>query len=609
MKWIDIPVLDILTYFSGTLYYFMEVARVVGTSVALFCIIWNCIRLAFGTLEIQKALVSTIFKFFLFIALLNCYPLLCNTVRNFAIKMGEDASAEAKTTIVSELAHFQQTLETIVENENAEEAANLAIALASVQALKDSSVKNADLQKRYPGYAILPSKAVLEDAEERVREAEAVIDSRKANPTGAMKMVNSIKSILLPLDEEGNVIQSEDNKVDKYILDLHMKVNGEYTGYLSPNSMLRLALLSAQILWEKEWNPIRTEWEVNDEKGFLTKRNDSLDITKFPFIRFFDIILVFACQIGIVLSMVFSIVQYVMCITEFTIIISTSCVLLPCILMDETKEMSSKLFPAIMSQAIKLMMITMCMIFSVYAYLALAMKTISETSGFNLTSFAYVAVITLLTWALTQHAPTVAESLLTGRAQFSMGEFVRAMGTMVAIGGGAVRAAGMTQQAVDGAKKNLAKAGVRVLNKLGDASGILAAGRTAQDFVSSQGGSASQQGMAGLKAMAGEAGYRMKQGMKGNLQDMLLKNGVSYNGPGSSAETESVGHNKFRHYGEYDREKAGEQSMRWGYAKNEMGVSYTPKEFMNKQAEMASDRVRNNLGKKEQGQEETDKKV
>ena len=64
------------------------------------------------------------------------------------------------------------------------------------------------------------------------------------------------------------------------------------TAYLSPNTMLRIAILTAQIMWEKEWTSVDEEWQANDEEGFFAGMTKAKGVASFPLRRIWDMLLV-----------------------------------------------------------------------------------------------------------------------------------------------------------------------------------------------------------------------------------------------------------------------------------------------------------------------------
>lgn len=414
--------------------------------------------------------------------------------------------------------------------------------------------------------------------------------------------------MLAPVDKDGNEVEDL-SLADRYILKniyLNAEIDGVNVGsaYLSPNAMLRIALLSAQIMWEKEWTSVDEEWQANyeanqEDRNFITRSMaKTKGVLDFPVWRIWDMLLTFVSMLAIVLAMVFSCIQYVACIVEFTIVVSVGSVCLPFILMEEFKDVAAKVMPSLLGQAAKLVMITLCMWFGLSAFLDMAITTIGEGAGFNLTTFAYVFFIIILTWMLTQSAPKLAVALMTGQPQLSMGEMVAAMGTAMAVGNAAVRGA----TAVAGGATALATQGVPAavrgaVNASGSMAAMRAAGRTAMGEAAAKGHTQAGQLGAGLKAMGAEAKYRAGQKFKSALHGYahLGAGGKGMGGGGGGGAAPGVNRFGFnddakKADGTFANLRDGEQNtmaMDYGSHKNAEGYSSTAKEFIQAQSEAA----------------------
>lgn len=120
-----------------------------------------------------------------------------------------------------------------------------------------------------------------------------------------------------------------------------------------------------------------------------------------------------------------------------------NCVLLiPMILFDGLKDMAQKLLPTLFAQAAKLLLITLCMYFSMWVMLSLLFTESTNFNTIDFRNFYYVAVCLLLNNAACSNAPKIAQALMTGQPQLSMGEFIQTAGAAVAAGHMARTAAG-----------------------------------------------------------------------------------------------------------------------------------------------------------------------
>lgn len=608
-KWIDLPVMQVIDYFANTGVYFISIARTIGTILGFAAILWTCVKIAFGFMETQKGVIGMIAKMLFFIFIINAYPMLCSRLKAFSSGMGTAASGATVGMVTAQLAEFLRKMDQIVkEQEEAIAGEVLAELSQDRKAVAAADIWNQGSPSTYQPERLLDDQ-VFEQEVDRITEAR-----RNQHDSSQRRTLEAIRTVLAPVDKDGNEVEDL-SLADKYILKniyLNAEIDGVNVGsaYLSPNAMLRIALLSAQIMWEKEWTSVDEEWQANyeanqEDRGLITRSlTKTKGILDFPVRRIWDMLLTFVSMLAIVLAMIFSCIQYVACIIEFTIVVSVGSVCLPFILMEEFKDVAAKVMPSLLGQAAKLVMITLCMWFGLSAFLDMAITTIGEGAGFNLTTFAYVFFIIILTWMLTQFAPKLAVALMTGQPQLSMGEMVAAMGTAMAVGNAAVRGA----TAVAGGATALATQGVPAavrgaVNASGSMAAMRAAGRTAMGEAAGLGhGEAGQIG-AGLKAMGAEAKYQAGQKFKSALHGYahMGAGGKGMGGGGGGGAAPGVNRFGFNDDAMKDgkfvdtykeREKLDPMSMDYASHKNKDGYSSTAGEFIRSQAAAGAARAR-----------------
>ena len=600
-KWIDLPVMQVIDYFANTGVYFISIARTIGTILGLIAIIWTCLKIAFGFMETQKGVIGMIAKMLFFIFIINAYPMLCSRLKSFSSGMGTAASGATVELVIGRLQEFLTKMDQIVKAQDEAIAGEVLAELSEDRkAIAAADIWNKGTPSTYQPERLLDDR-VFEEEVNRVTEAR-----RNQHDSSQKRTLEAIRSVLAPVDKDGNEVEDL-SLADRYVLKniyLNAEIDGVNVGsaYLSPNAMLRIALLTAQIMWEKEWTSVEAEWQENfeDNNGITKWATKTKGLMDFPVRRIWDMFLTFISMLAIVLAMIFSCIQYVACIVEFTIVVSVGSVCLPFILMEEFKDVAAKVMPSLLGQAAKLVMITLCMWFGIFAFLDMALTTIGEGAGFNLTTFAYVFFVIILAWALTQFAPKLAVALMTGQPQLSMGEMVAALGTAMAVGNAAVRGA----TAVAGGAATLATQGVPAavrgsVNARGTVAAMGAAGKTARDEAAALGhGEAGQIG-AGLKAMGREFQYRTDQKFKSALHGYahMGAGGKSMGGSGGGG---APGVNRFGFNddamkdGNFADTRQGQHnpmSMDYGSHQNEKGYSSTVKEFTQAQKEAAISRT------------------
>jgi hypothetical protein len=155
--------------------------------------------------------------------------------------------------------------------------------------------------------------------------------------------------------------------------------------------------------------------------------------------------------IAVIITGVFGICEYLICMLEFMLVTSVGVVLLPFMLWESSKFLTEKLIGAIVGFFVKLLFCNICIFLMLYGFMALA-TTYSETV---FTGTADEIVSTLFTCILfffiCKSGPNLAQSLLTGSPSLNSGMAFAAVGGAVAGTAAAVGTAGKVGGAVGGA--------------------------------------------------------------------------------------------------------------------------------------------------------------
>ena len=470
-NWVDVPVRDIIAYFVNTLGWFTSVALRLARIMALLGIVWGAIQMAFGTLQARKFVTDYFTKFIFFLLIMSFYPGFTRGLKTFALNLGVGASSTSVSTLTQALADYLHDLEKLEDN------------LDDIIATQEALITNYQQQLRAAAGTYKAEDIALQllNAEKELEKVKR--KKGKSENSGVKKKINAIKSIL--------ITDSGKNRAKSYRMDLDMKdAYGKSLGYISPDALARISLLAGQIMWENEWAfDVIAKSEHKDiadmseaEKEEL--RTSSVDGTKkIPFYKFpigaiWNIGMVFICIIALYLTTAGCLIQYIMAIVEYFISSSYSIVLVPLMLFEGLKDMANKVLPMLFAQAVKLSMITMCMLFNTMAYLKMAMTMTTTATAFQWSDLFYVIFTSFLTFALTVNAPKLAVTILTGQPQMSMGEFVQTASA-------AIMGTRMASQAVSSGMA-AAKAGTQGAlrqgaNRFGDAAAMLGSAERAFD--------------------------------------------------------------------------------------------------------------------------------
>jgi type IV secretory pathway TrbL component len=237
------------------------------------------------------------------------------------------------------------------------------------------------------------------------------------------------------------VIDSELGSGDvgrKYVLDIFdLK-----SGYLRPNAYIRLIMLIVETIFNRAG------------KYSLFTDADKL-------------LLLLLTGIAVILCGILGGLQYFICALEFTFISSVGIIMLPFMLWDGSKFLTEKLIGAIVGFTLKLLFVSIALLFTFNGYLSLMVRNFEGT----LDQIVYVIFVSLFYMMICQSGPQLAVSMLTGTPQMSLMEGAAAAGAYAtaAIAGG---------RAADFGAHKLAQGGIRMAGATSQAAG--AAGATAE---------------------------------------------------------------------------------------------------------------------------------
>jgi len=268
------------------------------------------------------------------------------------------------------------------------------------------------------------------------------------------------------------------------------------------------------------------------------------------------------CAFFIIMTGIFALLEYLMCVMEFMLVASVGVILFPLSIWEGSKFMSEKYIGAIIGFFVKLLFCSIAICLMIYGFTTMFF-IISAKNGFSGTvdQIIYIVFASLLFFYICKSAPGMAQGLLTGTPSLS------ATGAISAAGG-ALAAAGATMGAAK-AVGGLGKSAAGGLAQKGlQAHGALSEAGAAAGAVKGAGGSGSQQRGAFMSSLAGSAKDAVSA--KGlNLARSLLGGGSGGGGSGggglnphSWSDAFTKGTNKDgeqKTYGEHikDRKKEG----------------------------------------------------
>lgn len=450
--WIDLPVIDAIDYFQGILCWFMNFARTYGFFFGLIGLVWTAIRLVNSRIDMRSAWWGTLSKWLVFILLINFYWAGTNFISRLSNDIGLNAG-NGKTTIINNFASLKARIEADLKIQ--EKWANGLTDLINEELeieldYMDSDVSVDDYLKKTDSYT---SSYHFSSRQQKKAFNKKINEYKKSRPDNdnsiwSVQTLEALNSVLTTTSADGSkkTDLTEAYVTDKPELNIWLKdSDGKATSYFSSSAVFRIGILTSQIIWEKAFMDITSEINDDGETEYKVKKN-----SRFQIKRIGNYIMAGICCLCIIFSVAFALIQYVMCILEFTIVQGIGAGFIPLYLFDGTKDIPKKLVPVFTGFAIKILVMVICLMFVINMYLNFAAEQISPTSGnMGMVAFGECIFICLISFVLTSNAPKIAMTLLTGQPQLSMGELVQAAGTL---GGMAMGAKNFASTAVSPAR-------------------------------------------------------------------------------------------------------------------------------------------------------------
>ena len=455
--WIDNVLIDGMDYFAGMFGYFQDIAWALGALVLFVGLMISAIKLVFGAESIKKVAVGTLGKLCMFIILFYGYRRITGAVSNSALKWGS-YSGKGRSTVTANLVGLMDQAEHDLAVANRltgmdkkareKEIKKMKQTVKEKKALGQGGNDNffSDMTSK-DGMSVFANQANL------YRDPEEVVEYQA-------QTMETLREVLTP----GKIKDKNGNLIDTYFLATTMyDKHGRPTNYISPASFFKISILTGKLIWRRQADYIEIKYGEDVDKH---KEAGKIESAMAPVLAFFSVkcdftnllnlVLCLICCIAVIACGIFAIIQYMMTMFEYAIVTSIVIFYVPFYLADLSKSIATKLFPIFWNFLIKMMVVTMLMWFAMFQYINLASDQMGMAIPFDLTVFATTMFTILLSFIVTQNGPKVAQTIISGNPELSMGEFLQAGGTMAAGGmlgrkalGGASRVgAGVVGEAV-----------------------------------------------------------------------------------------------------------------------------------------------------------------
>ena len=501
-RFVDTSVMDAISYFVGMGNYVIQIALNLGRLLTFAGFIWTCLLVVMGQKKMADMLVGTAAKWLMFFLVFSMYPGFCAGLRKLSTEIGNKASGTSISFINREITSFFTQIEELIAANDPEAAMEKAQLDVEEEFRKRREEVDEVYKTQETGVRVKDDELMaLAQAKDRSLSS-ATKKAQKKSGKAYEKAKKKFEEKLAAFKDV--LIIDESDQLSKYKMDLSLKTaSGADTGFISPNSVFKVVILITEIMAESEFTQMK-ENGVKENIGTLFLPNLQLK-------RLQNIILSGVCAIGMTLTCVCVLIQYIMAIIEYAIIASFAVLLVPCMLFDGLKDLFNKILPSLMAQAIKLVMIIVCLYWCILSFVQIGKNIILNDAAFDFKIFGFVIFNLVLIVAICSNAPKLATTLLTGQPQMSMGEFAGAALGMFKVAAGAAVAAGALGKLGSGIASVSTNIG-------GTASQSAGAAKQAFNDAKASGKSGLKSTLSGAGAFAKEtarqAGGRLKEGLE-----------------------------------------------------------------------------------------------
>jgi len=554
--WIDIPVEQAIEYFSGVLATFYKWGLHYAFFIGTIGLCWSAFKLINSRFTVRDFWWDTFYKWLLFILFMSIYPAVSIGLSAIGNRVGIEAGG-GKKAIIDSLTSMKQSLEKdLAVQEQWSESLESELKSRFEDFTFDTTFGNSENYNAYIdslsmeiNAARFKSKDAKKNAQELVNEYR---EKNKYHSLYGARTLKAIKDILIEKLPDGT---DGDALTNSYVdLNIWLKNSDESDSYyLSPAAILRVSILGCQILWEKNQIAYALDLdEIEDQDiNFMKKGFSKMSATM---AHVPTMIMTLLCCLILIACTIFALIQYVMTILEYTIIMGIGAFFIPFILFDGTKELPKKLVPVFTGFLIKMIVMNICMFFVFYLFIQQTVDVMADNGGMNWVSFSTIAFTSIIALVLTQNAPKIAMTLLTGQPQLSMGEFVQAVGS-VAVGArlGSRVAKGTAHVAKEGTRS----AAQGVINTGGSIAKTRAAGQAARQVIKEHGGTDKQANEATRKGMYASVSEGLRDRFRNAGNNFL--HGGSKGGHGGSSGS---GNQAFQRSGQNTSRELGPEDSR-----------------------------------------------
>lgn len=439
-SWIDIPVVEAIEYFTSVMVTALSWARTYAIIFGLVGLIWSGYKVMMSRMTVKDLWWDTLFKWIGFILLMSMYNSIVYGFLGIATEIGEKAGV-GKTAVEQGMKNLYRQVQgsmtynaNLISDVTRDIAEKTGVNIETKFSALDSYNEYMDKVQNEIGVVRFNSENDRKKAQQIVDNAKDKMDDDELCAFSALSLfaLNSVcKEIRLNGDDG-------DTLIDTYIqLQIYLSdAQGDDTYFISPAAMMRLSALCGSVMFDKWRSAFKREGDaIGDGISNIPAKLGHL-ASAIP-----QLVELIFCMLVLVVAIGFAMIQYVMTVIEYVIVTAIAAIFLPLMLFDGTKDIPKKFIPVMISFMIKIIVMLICMYFVMYLLIDHTVNTIADDMGINLFTVCEVFFIAALSYILTQNSPKIAQTILTGQPQLSMGEALAGAGTALATAGGMKAAA------------------------------------------------------------------------------------------------------------------------------------------------------------------------
>lgn len=259
--------MDAISYFVGMGNYVIQIALNLGRLLTFAGFIWTCLLVVMGQKKMADMLVGTAAKWLMFFLVFSMYPGFCAGLRRLSTDIGNKASGTSISFINREITSFFTQMEELIA-ENDPEVAMQKAQLDVEEEFRRRREEVDEVYKTQETGVRVKDDELMALAQAKDRSLSSATKKAQKKSGKAYEKAKKKFEEKLAAFKDVLIIDGAD-QLSKYKMDLSLKTaSGADTGFISPNSVLKVVVLITEIMAESEFTQIK-ENGVKENIGTL----------------------------------------------------------------------------------------------------------------------------------------------------------------------------------------------------------------------------------------------------------------------------------------------------------------------------------------------------